>query len=60
VLDVLGLFGAGADFSVLKALGVFLIIAGGALVVSYWSGLLRKPRFQASARTASGELRGVT
>jgi hypothetical protein len=25
VLDVLGLFGAGADFSVLKALGVFLI-----------------------------------
>jgi hypothetical protein len=34
VLDVLGLFGAGADFSVLKALGGFLIIAGGALVVS--------------------------
>src|SRR5215204_4883937 len=35
VLDALGVFGAGADFSVLKALGVFLIIAGGALVVSF-------------------------
>ena len=35
VLDALGVFGAGADFSVLKALGVVLIIAGGVLVVSY-------------------------
>jgi hypothetical protein len=35
VLDALGIFGAGADFSILKALGVLLIIAGGALVVSY-------------------------
>jgi bacterial/archaeal transporter family-2 protein len=35
VLDALGVFGAGADFSVLKALGVVLIIAGGALVVSF-------------------------
>src|SRR5215210_7242 len=29
VLDALGVFGAGADFSILKALGVLLIIAGG-------------------------------
>jgi bacterial/archaeal transporter family-2 protein len=35
VLDALGVFGAGADFSIPKALGVALIIAGGALVVSY-------------------------
>jgi bacterial/archaeal transporter family-2 protein len=35
VLDALGLFGAGADFSIPKALGVVLIVAGGALVVSY-------------------------
>jgi transporter family-2 protein len=35
VLDAFGVFGAGADFSIPKALGVALIIAGGALVVSY-------------------------
>jgi len=35
LLDALGIFGAGADFSILKALGVILIIAGGALVVSF-------------------------
>jgi bacterial/archaeal transporter family-2 protein len=35
VLDTLGVFGAGADFSIPRALGVALIIAGGALVVSY-------------------------
>jgi bacterial/archaeal transporter family-2 protein len=35
VLDALGVFGAGADFSILKALGVLLIIAGGVLVVSF-------------------------
>jgi bacterial/archaeal transporter family-2 protein len=35
VLDALGIFGAGADFSVLKVLGVLLIIAGGVLVVGY-------------------------
>jgi transporter family-2 protein len=35
VLDALGIFGAGADFSIPKALGVVLIVAGGALVVSY-------------------------
>lgn len=35
LLDALGVFGAGADFSIPKALGVALIIAGGALVVSY-------------------------
>ena len=35
LLDALGSFGAGADFSILKALGVILIIAGGALVVSF-------------------------
>jgi transporter family-2 protein len=35
VLDALGIFGAGADFSIPKALGIVLIIAGGALVVSY-------------------------
>jgi hypothetical protein len=35
VLDALGVFGAGADFSVLKALGIVLIITGGALVVSF-------------------------
>jgi bacterial/archaeal transporter family-2 protein len=34
-LDALGVFGAGADFSVPKALGVLLIIAGGVLVVSF-------------------------
>ena len=35
VLDAFGVFGAGADFSLPRALGVALIIAGGALVVSY-------------------------
>jgi transporter family-2 protein len=35
LLDALGVFGAGADFSPPKALGVALIVAGGALVVSY-------------------------
>jgi len=35
VLDAFGVFGAGADFSIPRALGVALIIAGGALVVSY-------------------------
>lgn len=35
VLDAFGIFGAGADFSVLKVLGVLLIIVGGALVVSF-------------------------
>jgi bacterial/archaeal transporter family-2 protein len=35
VLDDLGIFGAGADFSIPKALGVVLIVVGGALVVSY-------------------------
>jgi bacterial/archaeal transporter family-2 protein len=35
VLDAVGVFGAGADFSIPRALGVALIIAGGALVVSY-------------------------
>lgn len=35
VLDSFGVFGAGADFSVPRAVGVALIIAGGALVVSY-------------------------
>ncbi len=35
VLDSIGLFGAGADFSVLKAAGVVLIVIGGVLVVRY-------------------------
>ena len=35
VLDSFGVFGAGADFSIPRALGVALIVAGGALVVSY-------------------------
>jgi transporter family-2 protein len=35
LLDAMGVFGAGADFSIPKALGVVLIIVGGALVVSY-------------------------
>ncbi len=35
VLDRLGLLGAGADLSVLKVLGIFLILAGGVLVVRY-------------------------
>jgi len=35
LLDALGVFGAGADFSLLKALGVVLIVAGGALVVTF-------------------------
>jgi transporter family-2 protein len=35
LLDAFGIFGAGADFSFLKALGILLIIAGGALVVSF-------------------------
>jgi transporter family-2 protein len=35
ILDALGLFGAGADFSIPKALGVVLIVIGGALVVSF-------------------------
>ena len=35
LLDALGIFGVGTDFSIPKALGVALIVAGGALVVSY-------------------------
>ena len=35
LLEALGFFGAGASFSVLKALGVALIVAGGVLVVRY-------------------------
>jgi transporter family-2 protein len=35
LLDSFGIFGAGADFSIPRALGVALIVAGGALVVSY-------------------------
>lgn len=35
LLDALGVFGAGADFTLPKALGVALIVAGGALVVGY-------------------------
>jgi len=35
VLDALGVFGAGADFSIPRALGVALIIVGGALVVTF-------------------------
>ena len=35
LLDAFGIFGAGADFSILKALGIVLIIVGGALVVSF-------------------------
>jgi transporter family-2 protein len=35
VLDALGVFGAGADFSIPRALGVVLIVVGGALVVSF-------------------------
>jgi bacterial/archaeal transporter family-2 protein len=35
VLDAIGVFGAGADFSISRALGVVLIVVGGALVVSY-------------------------
>jgi bacterial/archaeal transporter family-2 protein len=35
VLDAFGVFGAGADFSVLTALGVLMIIVGGVLVVSF-------------------------
>jgi bacterial/archaeal transporter family-2 protein len=35
LLDAFGIFGAGADFSILKVLGVVLIIVGGALVVSF-------------------------
>lgn len=35
ILDALGVFGAGADFSIPRALGVILIVIGGALVVSY-------------------------
>ena len=35
LLDALGVFGAGADFSIPKALGVVLIVGGGALVVSF-------------------------
>jgi bacterial/archaeal transporter family-2 protein len=35
LLDAFGIFGAGADFSALKALGIVLIIVGGALVVSF-------------------------
>jgi transporter family-2 protein len=35
LLDALGIFGVGADFSIPKALGVALIVTGGALVVSY-------------------------
>jgi len=35
LLDAMGVFGAGADFSIPKALGVVLIVVGGALVVSF-------------------------
>ena len=35
VLDSFGIFGAGADFSIPRVLGVALIVAGGARVVSY-------------------------
>jgi transporter family-2 protein len=35
LLDAFGIFGAGADFSILKVLGVLMIIVGGALVVSF-------------------------
>jgi len=35
LLDALGVFGAGADFSIPKAFGVVLIVIGGVLVVSY-------------------------
>ncbi len=35
LLEALGFFGAGASFSVLKVLGVALIVAGGVLVVRY-------------------------
>ena len=35
LLDAIGVFGAGADFSIPKALGVALIVVGGALVVSF-------------------------
>lgn len=35
VLDRLGLFGAGAELSVLKVVGVLLIMVGGILVVRY-------------------------
>ena len=35
MLDALGVFGAGADFSIPRALGVALIVVGGALVVSF-------------------------
>ena len=35
LLEALGFFGAGTSFSVLKALGVALIVAGGVLVVRY-------------------------
>ena len=35
LLEALGFFGAGASFSVLKVLGVVLIVAGGVLVVRY-------------------------
>ncbi len=35
LLEALGFFGAGASFSVLKALGVALIVVGGVLVVRY-------------------------
>lgn len=35
VLDRLGLFGGGADLSLLKLVGVLLIMAGGVLVVRY-------------------------
>lgn len=35
LLEALGVFGADASFSVLKSLGVVLIVAGGVLVVRY-------------------------
>ena len=35
LLEALGVFGADASFSLLKALGVTLIVAGGVLVVRY-------------------------
>jgi transporter family-2 protein len=35
LLDALGVFGAGAELSLLRALGVLLILIGGVLVVRY-------------------------
>ena len=35
LLDALGIFGAGAELSLLKALGVLLILVGGVLVIRF-------------------------